>query len=209
MKNLLCSLILTFLLLSATTITTLFAQVVTVGPDSTVIRTSADTLAPPKKGLSIPGKAALYSAIIPGGGQVYNKSYWKVPIIYAALGGLGYAIVSNHQTYLRYRQAVIVRRDTIETNDQDEFASRLVGRSTADAISVLSRNRDNFRRYRDYSILYTFLAYGMNITEAYVHAHLKGFDISEELSLQVQPTVMQVAHNSYSPGFSFTLNLKK
>lgn len=209
MKNLTFCFLFVFLLLSATTISPSFAQVVTAGPDSTAVRLSTDPLAPKQKGLSTPGKAALYSAIIPGGGQVYNKSYWKVPIIYAALGGLGYAIVSHHRNYLRYRQGVIVRRDTITSNNVDEFSSRLEGRSNAEAISLLSRGRDDFRRWRDYCVLYTFLAYGMNITEAYVHAHLKGFDISEELSLQVQPTVMQVAHNSYTPGFSLTFNLKK
>jgi len=186
-----------------------FAQVITAGPDSTLVRMNADSLVSQQKGLSIPGKAALYSAILPGLGQIYNKSYWKVPIIYAAVAGLGYYISYNHSNYLKYRQAVVVRRDTISTNDVDEFTPQLVNYTNEQAINSLSRARDKSRRQRDYSILYSFLAYGLNITEAYVHAHLKGFDISEDLTMQVQPTLLQVAQNSYSPAFSLTINLKK
>jgi len=209
MKNFLFKGVLVFLLLWGYTITGAWAQVITAGPDSTLIRTATDPLPPEQKGLSTPGKAALYSAILPGLGQIYNKSYWKVPLIYAAAAGLGYSIASNHQNYLKYRQAVVVRRDTISSNDIDEFTPRLANLTNTQALNNLSRARDQSRRWRDYSILYSILAYGLNITEAYVHAHLKGFDVGDDLSLQVSPTFLQVAQNNYSPAFSLTINLKK
>jgi len=209
MKLLLFKAILAFLLLSGYAVTDAFSQVITTGPDSTLVRTDADKLPLEQKGLSRPGKAALYSAILPGLGQIYNKSYWKVPIIYAAAAGLGYAIVSNNKKYLSWRRAVEVRRDTISTNNEDEFTPRLVGFTNEQAINSLSRGRDQFRRWRDYSFLYSILAYGLNITEAYVHAHLKDFDVGEDLSMQVQPTLLQVARNNYSPAFSLTINFKK
>jgi len=209
MKNFLFKGVLVFLLLWGYTITGALAQVITAGPDSTLIRTATDPLPPEQKGLSTPGKAALYSAILPGLGQVYNKSYWKVPLIYAAAAGLGYSIAFNHSNYLKFRQAVVVRRDTISTNNVDEYTPRLVNFTNVQAINSLSRARDANRRRRDYSILYSILAYGLNITEAYVHAHLKGFDVGDDLSLQVSPTFLQVAQNNYSPAFSLTINLKK
>ena len=209
MKLLFFKAILAFLLLSGFAVTDALSQVITTGPDSTLVRTDTDPLPTEQKGLSTPGKAALYSAILPGLGQIYNKSYWKVPIIYAVAVGLGYYISYNHSNYLKYRQAVVVRRDTISTNNIDEFTPRLVNFTNAQAINSLSRARDQSRRQRDYSILYSFLAYGLNVAEAYVHAHLKGFDISEDLTMQVQPTLLQVAHNNYSPAFSLTINLKK
>jgi len=209
MKFFLIKVALAFLLIWGYAGINAFAQVITTGPDSALVRTNTDPLPPEQKKLSTPGKAALYSAILPGLGQIYNKSYWKVPIIYAVAAGLGYSIASNHSNYLKYRQAVVVRSDTISTNNVDEFTPRLVNFTNEQAINSLTRARDQSRRWRDYSILYSFLAYGLNVTEAYVHAHLKGFDISEDLTMQVQPTLLQVTHNIYSPAFSLTINLKK
>ncbi|PIQ21234.1 MAG: hypothetical protein COW65_10290 [Cytophagales bacterium CG18_big_fil_WC_8_21_14_2_50_42_9] len=201
--------VLACLLLLGWAVTGAVAQVITVGPDSAIVITEADGFLPVLKKWNKPNKAALYSAILPGLGQIYNKSYWKVPIIYAAAASLAYAISSNHQNYLRYKRGVKVRRDTITTNNVDEFTPRLVGYDATQALSSLTRGRDQFRRWRDYSVLYSFLAYGLNVTEAYVHAHLKGFDVGEDLSIRVQPTLLQVAQNSYSPAFSLTINLKK
>lgn len=186
-----------------------FAQVVTTGPDSAVVRTAAEPLVPEQKGWSKPGKAALFSAVVPGAGQVYNHSYWKVPIIYAAGGVLAYFIQTNHKGYLKYRQAIAVRQDTIASNDVDEFTEKLTNHTKAEAISALRRGRDTYRRWRDYTVLYSVLAYGLNVTEAYVHAHLKGFDITDELTMRVQPDVIFTSANSVTPAFSISINLKK
>jgi hypothetical protein len=186
-----------------------YSQVVTSGPDSTLVRTDAEPLPPKEKGLSKPGKAALMSAIVPGLGQAYNKSYWKIPIIYATGGVLAYYLKENHQTYLEYRQGVLLRNDGDPSNDQDQFTARIGDRPLDQQLSVLKRGRDTYRRWRDYTVLYCIVAYGLNITEAYVHAHLKDFDVSEELALQLRPNVIQTNTYSFTPAFSLSINLKK
>jgi hypothetical protein len=85
----------------------------------------------------------------------------------------------------------------------------LSGRDLNDQITSLKRGRDTYRRWRDYNVLYCILGYGLNITEAYVHAHLKGFDVSEELTLQLHPNVIQTDTYSFTPAFSLSINLKK
>lgn len=186
-----------------------YGQVVTSGPDSTVVRTEDEPLPAEEKGLTRPGKAALFSAILPGLGQAYNNSYWKIPIIYATGGVLAYYLKENHQNYLDYRQGVILRNDGDPSNDQDQFTARLGDRKLEEQLSALKRGRDTYRRWRDYTVLYCLLAYGLNITEAYVHAHLKGFDVSDELALQLRPNVIQTNTYSFSPAFSLSINLKK
>jgi hypothetical protein len=186
-----------------------YSQVVTSGPDSTLVRTDAEPPAPEEKGLSKPGKAALMSAIVPGLGQAYNNSYWKIPIIYATGAVLGYYLRENHQQYLDYRNGVVLRNDGDPSNDQDQFTPRIGDRPLDQQLSVLKRGRDTYRRWRDYTVLYCVLAYGLNITEAYVHAHLKDFDVSEELALQLRPNLIQTNTYSFSPAFSLSINLKK
>ena len=186
-----------------------YSQVVTSGPDSTLVRTDAEPLAPEEKGLGKPGKAALMSAIVPGLGQAYNNSYWKIPIIYATGAVLGYYLRENHQQYLDYRNGVLLRNDGDPGNDQDQFTSKIGDRPLDQQLSVLKRGRDTYRRWRDYTVLYCILAYGLNITEAYVHAHLKDFDVSEELTLQLRPNLIQTNTYSFSPAFSLSINLKK
>lgn len=186
-----------------------FGQVVTSGPDSTLVSTGQEPLAPKQKGLSKPAKAALMSAVIPGLGQAYNGSYWKIPIIYATGGVLGYFLKTNNNNYLKYKSAITLRSDGDDSNDQDEFTARIGSRPMEEQLTVLRRNRDNFRRWRDYNVMYCIIAYGLNITEAYVHAHLKGFDVGEELSLQVRPDFIQTTPYSFTPAFSLSLNFKK
>jgi hypothetical protein len=186
-----------------------FGQVITQGADSTLVRTDAGPVAPKEKGLSRPGKAALMSAIVPGLGQAYNKSYWKIPIIYATGGVLGYFLKTNHEQYISFRQAISLRVDGDTSNDTDEYTDEIGTRSLVDQVAILKRNRDAYRRWRDYTVLYSIVAYGLNITEAYVHAHLKGFDISEELTLKMQPDLIQTNTYSFTPAFSLSINLKK
>lgn len=208
MKNILVKAFLAFMLLAAP-FAEGFGQVVTSGPDSTVVSTGQEPLAPKQKGLSKPAKAALFSAIVPGLGQAYNKSYWKIPIIYATGGALGYFLRSNNQNYLKYRKAIALRTDGDTSNDQDEFTERIGSRTLPEQVTILKRNRDNFRRWRDYNVMYCIIAYGLNITEAYVHAHLKGFDVGEELSLQMRPDFIQTTPYSFTPALSLSINFKK
>src|SRR5688572_24395332 len=118
-----------------------------------------------EKGFSRPGRAALYSAIIPGAGQFYNKDYWKVPVIYATGAVLGYFIVDNHNNYIDYRQDYIYRTDTLAST-VDRF-SDIPG--TAGDNFVRNR-RDFYRRNRDLTVIFSVIAYALNIVEAHVGA---------------------------------------
>jgi hypothetical protein len=149
------------------------------------------------------------SAVVPGLGQAYNKSYWKIPIIYATGAVLGYFLKTNNRGYLDYKQGILVRLDADTLNDVDQFTERLRNLTPEQRINSLKRGRDTYRRWRDYTVLYSIVAYALNITEAYVHAHLKGFDVSEELTLKVQPHVIQTSAYSFTPAFSLSINLKK
>lgn len=122
-----------------------------------------------------PARAAFYSAILPGLGQAYNKAYWKIPIVYGALGTSMYFYFTNNDDYNRYRDAL--KRRLAGFND-DEFQGIIFNQRT------LERAQDQFRRNRDLSLLFTILLYGLNIVEANVHAHLKQFNVQDNLSFK-------------------------
>ncbi|NEM97508.1 DUF5683 domain-containing protein [Pontibacter burrus] len=190
------------------------AQVITVGPDSVLVPVP-DTATEDDNSFFLskwnrPAKAALFSAIVPGLGQAYNKSYWKLPIIYATGGVLGYFLISHHNNYQDYRQALLIRLDGDE-NTRDKYAdSNIYGEQRLNGTANLRRARDFYRRNRDLTILLSIGAYGLQVAEAYVHAHMKEFDISDNLTLKVQPDVMHVPTQlSYTPGLRLTLYTKK
>jgi Family of unknown function (DUF5683) len=131
-----------------------------------------------------PRKAALYSAVVPGLGQAYNKEYWKIPIAYAAIGTCVYFFVDNMKTYKLYRDAYRLRVDgNPDTNDTSPDTKPYDTES-------LKVGRDQFRQYVDYSVLFFILAYGVNIIDATVFAHLRNFDMSDDLSMRVSPTLI-------------------
>ena len=127
-----------------------------------------------------PKKAGLYSAIIPGLGQVYDRKYWKVPFIYAGLGVGGYFIKFNSDKYRLYRKAYISRRDSDPNNDE---LTELY--TNPDDLKQL---QDEHRKYMDISIMLTGVFYTAQIIDAIVAAHLKNFDISRNISMQMKPT---------------------
>lgn len=122
-----------------------------------------------------PSKAAFYSAVLPGLGQFYNKDYWKVPLVYAAIGTSTYIYIHNNNQYHRYRDAY--KRRLAGFND-DEFQ----GEKYLDNERLIIAQR-GFQRNRDLSLLITVGFYILNIVEANVAAHLKQFNVSENLSL--------------------------
>lgn len=140
-----------------------------------------------------PKKAALLS-LIPGAGQVYNKKYWKVPIIYTGLITSAYFINDNHHQYKAYKKAYLIRIDN-DPNTTDEY----VGQYSSNDLTVL---KDFYRRNREISILCFVGVYILNIVDASVDAHLFDYDISENMSLNVSP----LSTKDFS-GISLTLNL--
>ncbi|NDK57229.1 DUF5683 domain-containing protein [Pontibacter fetidus] len=190
------------------------AQIITAGPDSVVVPVP-DTVNADDNSFFLskwnrPAKAALLSAIVPGLGQAYNKAYWKLPIVYGTGFALGYFLVSHHNNYQDYREALIIRLDG-DPNTVDQFAnSNIYGEQRPNGADNLKRARDFYRRNRDLTILLSIGAYGLQVAEAYVHAHMKEFDISETLALKVQPNIMQVPTQlAYTPGLSLTLYTKQ
>lgn len=186
------------------------AQVITVGPDSVRVPVPADTTQ--KSGFFLstwdkPAKAALFSAIIPGAGQVYNRAYWKVPIVYATGAVLAYFYIDNNNNFQDYRQAYIWRVDQDPTTvDQFENTPGL-DLQNPNAENNLKYRRDFWRRNRDLTIIVSVAAYTLQIAEAYVHAHLKDFDVSDELALRVQPNLLPLRSQpgSLTPGLTLTL----
>ncbi|MDD3077887.1 MAG: DUF5683 domain-containing protein [Paludibacter sp.] len=161
-----------------------------------------------------PVKVVWMGAIIPGYGQILNRSYWKLPLVYAGFIGCAYAINWNARRYTTYKQAYL----DISDND-DTTASYLdlipKGYTIADygGTSTFQSNLqsayENYRRYRDLSIIASVAYYAVVLVEAYVDAQLFDFDISSDLSLHVRPALLD---NKYSytktPGVQFSLNLK-
>lgn len=146
-----------------------------------------------------PRKATLMSAIIPGLGQVYNKKYWKVPIIYAGIGGLYYVFNYNQELYRSYKIAYILRMDK-SPDTVDEYE----GIYSAENLLTY---QELYRRNRDLSIIGMAAFYVLNIIDANVDAHLFSFDVSEDLSLQWQPSIHLNKTNTLIPILSLTLKL--
>lgn len=148
-----------------------------------------------------PKVATMRSAILPGWGQAYNKKYWKIPIVYGALGVSAGFFFYNLKSYRQLRQAVIYRRDTIPGNDE-LIAPELRVLST----EALVFYRNSVRQDIDYSVLAFLLVWGLNVVDATVDAHLKAFDVSPDLSLKIKP---QYYLESNSAGLSLVFHLKR
>ncbi|HTN45319.1 MAG TPA: DUF5683 domain-containing protein [Flavipsychrobacter sp.] len=126
-------------------------------------------------------KAGLYSAILPGAGQLYNKQYWKIPLIYAGAGAAVYFFVNNQKNYRKYRQAYIARIDNDPaTIDKEPLR-------TTEEIQYL---QNEYKRWLDMTGLLTAVGYTLQILDAVVFAHLKEFDISRDISLKMQPVAL-------------------
>jgi hypothetical protein len=152
-----------------------------------------------------PRKAALRSAIVPGWGQVYNKKYWKLPIIYGALGTTTAIFFYNLNNYRDTRFAYRVRYNMrVYHTDSLKFAQ------IKDVLKPLSEEslrfyRDQFRRDIDYSALFFLLFWGLNVVDAAVDAHLKTFDVSPDLGLMIRPGYSEMAGTN---GLSLVLKIK-
>ena len=130
-------------------------------------------------------KIALFrSALIPGWGQLYNKKYWKIPIIYGALGITAGVFFYNLKTYKLLREAVILRSDTNQANDA-LIDPQFIHLSTPS----LRLYRNSFRQNIDYSVLFFIIFWGLNVVDATVDAHLKAFDVSPNISMKLKPNL--------------------
>lgn len=148
-------------------------------------------------------KASIMSAILPGLGQAYNKKYWKIPIVYAGLGGFGYMFLSNNTKYNDYRKGLIA-----SVNNGDSSQS-VYGVNYSQ--SQLQSQKLYYRKYRDFAVIGFSIVYIINIIDANVDAHLRTFDVSDDLSLRVDPwqNLYRTASGyKTATGISLKLNFK-
>jgi hypothetical protein len=154
-----------------------------------------------------PSKAAFYSAVLPGLGQMYNKRYWKVPIVYAVIGAGVYSYTYNDDLYDRFRTAFKSRQAGF-TDDEfyDINEDNAEGAPPDLDLDDLERQQENFQRDRDLALVITIAMYALNIIDANVDAHLKQFNIDEDLSMDVQPYLdLNPITNNPTYGIAFTI----
>ncbi|MEP5611730.1 MAG: DUF5683 domain-containing protein [Cyclobacteriaceae bacterium] len=166
--------------------------------DSTFIRTDEDIQLFQEVSDLDPQRSALLSAIVPGMGQVYNKQYWKVPIIYAGLATFAHFINYNNDLYHAFRNAAISNSNGLGNPFSDVSSSQ----------TTVIRNRDNFRRNRDFLIILGSVFYLLNIVDAHVSAHLEEFNINDDLALTIEPSMQNTSVNSAAIGASLILRIK-
>jgi hypothetical protein len=154
----------------------------------------ADTLAG-KSDFHSPRKATILSAILPGAGQAYNKKYWKMPIIYAGMFGLGYLVKTNNEEYNNYKDAYKLRLDG-DPATTDEYVGVY---SDQDLVTL----KDYYRRNRDLSALGIGVIYILNILDAAVDAHLYHFNVSDDLTLDITPFAIPAAKPIAAVNFCF------
>lgn len=164
----------------------------------------ADTLKKaisPKVWIPNPTTATWLALVIPGGGQIYNRKYWKLPIYYGGFAGCAYALTWNGKMYKDYSQAY---KDAVNEKWDSSSITDLLPPGYIDKVSktqlteTLRKRKDTYRRYRDMSIFAFIGVYLLSVIDAYVDAELSNFDISPDLSMKVEPAVI----NSQVPGES-------
>lgn len=140
-----------------------------------------------------PTRALWLSLIIPGAGQVYNRKYWKIPIVYGGFLGCVYALSWNGQMYRDYSQAYLDIMDNDPNTDSylDMLPINYDITGREERFKEIFKNKKNFyRKYRDLSIFCMVGVYLLSVVDAYVDAELSSFDISKDLGIKIEPTIM-------------------
>lgn len=189
-------------------------QIVTKDTVSTKLSTDVvmvqDTLIRKKKEINplAPSKAAFLSAVMPGLGQVYNKRYWKVPIVYGVIGGSIYAYTWNNNNYKRFRTA-FKRRQAGFTDDEfyDINGDNEVGQDPDLDADDLENQQERFQEDRDLWLVISIAMYALNIVDANVDAHLKQFNIDDNLAIDFQP-YLDVNPVTNDPNYGMALTIK-
>ena len=149
-----------------------------------------------------PRKATIRSAIVPGWGQAYNKKYWKIPIVYGALGTAAGFFIFNVKEYTDARNAYRYKVDTFPANDiliKPKFRP-------VDPEGI-RQYRNGVRQNVDYSVLVFLILWGLNVVDATVDGHLKAFEVSENLSMQIKPSFIPQTKQA-TVGLIFTFGKK-
>ena len=162
-----------------------------------------------------PKKALWLALVIPGGGQIYNRKYWKLPIVYGGIIGCLYAMNWNNNMYKDYSQAYLDLTDkdpgTQSYNMFLHLGTQIDDKNKDRYKDIFKKRKDKFRRWRDLSFFVMLGVYALSVIDAYVDAELSVFDISKDLSLKVEPTIINnhssaKAWDSSSVGLQCSLN---
>lgn len=159
-----------------------------------------------------PKKAMWLGIVLPGAGQIYNRKFWKLPIIYGGLVGCVYAMRWNNIMYTDYSRAYLdLMDDDPNTQSYNSFmhlGAQINDSNKARYENIFKRRKDYYRRYRDLSLFCMIGVYAISIIDAYVDASLSQFDISRDLSLRVEPTVIRNnSSNNPISGSSLGVNI--
>ena len=178
---------------------TIKAETALTHADSMTLMMPADTLQVKHKRNwatwhPIPKRALWLALVIPGAGQIYNRKYWKLPIVYGGFVGCAYAMRWNNQMYRDYSQAYMDLMDNDPNTDSYNSFMHLGTKIDESNITryqeLFKRRKDRFRRWRDLSFFCLIGVYALSVVDAYVDASLSEFDISDNLSLKVEPTII-------------------
>jgi hypothetical protein len=171
----------------------------------------ADSSQMKRKPWSRPKKAMVWAMVLPGAGQAYNRTYWKMPILYAGLGVLTYMVVINQGGYSEFSTQY---EHHYKMGAEDPTYTFIWHSSRTDfnysTLNQLRTERDAFRRQRDLAAAGILLCYTISILDAYVTAHLKDFDLSPDLSMSVKPMFYTYNNATFipTPGVSLSLKFK-
>jgi hypothetical protein len=169
------------------------------GMDTTALRNEIDTVLIDMEDENRPVKAALFAAVLPGLGQIYNKKYWKLPILYGGAATMGYWIDYNNKKFQQYRNAFLEKRSLPEELWTDPLTINL-------SEDNLQRGIDFYRRNRDLLMILLGGIYLLQIVDAHVDAHLMEFDVSEDLTFRIQPGFLPDEYtSSLNYGLKFVL----
>ena len=178
-----------------------------------IIANEVQTIDSAKVKIHSPLFAGVASAILPGAGQVYNKKYWKVPIVYAGLGTALYFVYYNANVYFTVHDN-LNSRVAGDSTPQPQYLvlNQILSKTTID-LNTFSKEdliqiEDEYRKYMTISIIVGGVIYALNILDAVMDAHLYSFDVSDDLSLNVRPQLFQSSMTQFGAGVSLSLNLK-
>ena len=150
-----------------------------------------------------PTKATLLSLALPGAGQAYNKKYWKIPIVYAAIGSAFYFARDQEKSFNEFKDAYIARVDDDPNTNDEKYQSVY---SNENLLSLIDFHRKN----RDLLYVLTGVAYMLNVVDAAVDAHLYYFDVSDDLSANIRPNFQfEPMQNRLVPSFTLSLKIGK
>ena len=151
-----------------------------------------------------PIKAQLYSAILPGLGQIYNRKYWKVPIIYGIGGAVIFSYFYNRDFYEDLNNAYIEVYYMDPRPTEYEFRGRII--SSYDMAGTLDREKERFRKWKDYALVGIAAVYLLNVIDAMIDAHFLEYDVSDDLSFRLNPSLIN--HDIYATTMGMRLSVK-